>query len=77
MTPLHHIGEFFRNLLLHVPLGVARALFVAVPLTLLLWVLWLPRRQTTPGTPNSKPAENLKIWAALALGIQVLIYLIL
>jgi hypothetical protein len=44
---------------------------------LLLWVLWLPREQTTPDAANAAPMRNLKIWAALALGIQILIYLVL
>jgi hypothetical protein len=74
MSPLHQFGEAVRQLLLQVPLGVARALFVFLLIALLVWVLTLPRAQTTP--PNRKPrlGENLKLWASLALLIQILIY---
>ena len=77
MTPLHHLGEFFRSLLLLVPLEVVRAVFIAVPLGLLLWVLWLPREQTSPPAGAAGPLQNLKLWAALALLFQALIYLLL
>jgi len=77
MTPLHHLGNFVRELLLQVPLPVVRVLFLAVLGALLVWVLLLPREQTTPPRANVKPVENLKYWAALALGIQLVIYLLL
>lgn len=76
MTPLHHLGEFLRDLLLRVPLDGVRVLFVAVLAGLLLWVLWLPREQTCPADPG-QPLQNLKLWAALALLLQIVIYLVL
>ena len=73
MTPLHLVGEWLREALAMVPLTAVRALFVAVPLVVLVWVLALPRAATTDPATSSW-AGNLKMWAALALVIQVLIY---
>lgn len=74
MTPLHHIGEFFRNLTLAIPLGVVRLIFVGLLIALLIWVLRLPKAETTPPGGSDKPTENLKLWAGIALGAQILIY---
>jgi len=74
VTPLHHIGEFFRNLTVAIPLGVVRLLFLALLIGLLVWVLRLPKAETTPPDGSGKPTENLKLWAGLALGAQILIY---
>ncbi|MEY4939446.1 MAG: hypothetical protein RIQ93_1181 [Verrucomicrobiota bacterium] len=77
MTPLHHIGEALRQALLHVPLGFVRALFVALLVGLAIWVACLPRAQTTPDGAKPKLSQNLKMWTAITLGIQVVIYLLL
>ena len=74
MTFLHHIGKLIRELLLQVPLPVARALFLAVPIVVLIWVLRLPREVTTPPESTGRTCENLKYGAALALLIQIAIY---
>lgn len=74
MTPLHEIGDYLRELLLRVPMGVVRGLFVLFPAAVLAWVLFLPRSQTTPPKAETRLSENLKIWAAAALVIQILIY---
>lgn len=73
MTPLHAIGDFFRALALAVPMPVVRALFVAVPVVLILWVL-LRRRDLDS---DLRQARVLKLWAAAALAIQGLLYLFL
>ena len=77
MTPLHQFGEALRQLLLQVPLGVARALFLLLLGGLLCWVLTLPRAQTSPSDDPPRLAENLKIWAALSLIVQIAIYSLL
>ena len=77
MTPLHYIGGFVRNLLLQVPLPMVRVLFLAVPILLLIWVLRLPREATTPPQSTGRTGENLKIGAAVALVIQIVIYSVL
>jgi hypothetical protein len=74
MTPLHQIGNALRELMLAVPLPAVRILFVLVPLLLLAWVLFLPGEHTRPPGRKGKAGENLKIWAALALLIQIAIY---
>ena len=77
MTPLHEFGEALRQLLLQVPLGAARALFILLPLALLIWVLTLPSAQTKPPGGRARVSENLKLWAALSLLLQLLIYSVL
>ena len=74
MTPLHAFGNFLRELLQTVPLGWVRLLFVGSLGLVLLWVLRLPRAETTPATSSTRWDENLKLGAAIALVIQMLIY---
>jgi len=74
MSPLHYVGTWLRDMLALIPLNVVRVLFVALPVLLGVWVLRLPRAATTPDNLKSRPLENLKIWACVALLIQVLIY---
>lgn len=77
MTPLHQVGDFLRELFARIPLPVVRGLFLAVPTVLLIWVLLLPRRMTTPdetSVPSAHWSNNLKLWAGLALVIQMVIY---
>lgn len=76
-TPLHGFGDVIREALAGVPVTAARALFIAVLCVLLIWVLRLPRERVRP--PRETPAgwsSNLKLWAAVALTIQILIYLV-
>ena len=77
MTPLHYIGNFVRDQLLLIPLPVVRALFLALPILLLIWVFRLPRQATTPPESTGRWDENLKLWAGVALGIQIVIYCLL
>lgn len=70
MTPLHAIGAFVRELFLLVPMGVVRALFLAVPVLLLVWVL---RRKSDPDEPAAL-SRQLRIWASVALLVQIAIY---
>jgi hypothetical protein len=74
MTPLHGIGDFLRDLLMQVPLGVVRGMFLAVFVLLLLWVIRLPREAVI--NPE-RTTQNLKPWAVLALIVQIIIYSIL
>lgn len=75
MTPLHHVGDWLRTVLLAIPLPAVRGLFVILLAVILIWVLRLPREETTP--EQGRPVEwgeNLKVWAALALLIQIAMY---
>jgi hypothetical protein len=74
MTPLHGLGDFLRELLLRVPMGMVRGMFLAMFIVLLLWVLSLPREEVT--NPERR-TQNLKPWAVLALVVQILIYSLL
>lgn len=77
MTPLHYFGEFLRQTLQTVPLLAVKILFVASLVALLVWVLRLPQSATTPPGGAKRWDENLKIGAAVALAIQILIYSLL
>jgi hypothetical protein len=76
-TLLHHAGDAIRAAFSAVPSPVARAFFVGALVILLIWVLCLPKHRTRPreGEPGGWSA-NLKLWAAVALTIQITIYLI-
>ena len=75
MTPLHQFGEWVRQAMMQIPLSVVRVLFVAAIATLLIWVLSLPKSNVQPpDRPPSGLVDNLKLWAAVALVIQLLIY---
>lgn len=77
MNPLHAIGDALRDFFLAIPLGYARALFVAIPLLLMGWVLSLPTREVTPNGPVYRWDEDLRLWAWLALSLQVILYCVL
>jgi len=74
MTILHTIGDFIRDSLGLIPLLYIRILFVAILVALLVWVLMLPNRETTP--PDTKPtwSNNLKTWVTITLLLQIAIY---
>jgi hypothetical protein len=68
-------GDLIREFLLSIPLPVVRLLFVAVPTGVLIWVLLQPDSTMTSAGPAERPRWNLKWGAALALAIQIAIYL--
>lgn len=74
MTPLHHFGDLVRDAMLAIPLSWVRGLFLSTLIAVLVWVLLLPRSETTPAGGAKRWDENLKYGAALALGIQIIIY---
>jgi|694.fasta_scaffold14957_4 hypothetical protein len=74
-TILHQIGDFVRSILQWIPLEFVRFLFLGLIAAVLIIVLRRPKTETTPDKPGkSRWDENLKIWAALALVLQLLIY---
>ncbi len=77
MSPLHALGDLLRNLFLAVPLSVVRALFIAIPLLLMVWIIRLPASVTAAPGREHHWNEDLRTWAWLALAIQVLIYCVL
>ena len=76
MSPLHVVGEFIRQGLLQIPMGLVRGLFVGSLAIVLVWVLRLPKQITEPESGAQHWDENLKIGASLALVLQILIYLV-
>jgi hypothetical protein len=77
MTPIHQLGDLLRECLQTVPLSLVRLLFVGSLILLLIWVLMLPAKATTPPGGAKRWDENLKLGATVALVIQILIYTIL
>ncbi|MDA1276137.1 MAG: hypothetical protein O2960_19140 [Verrucomicrobia bacterium] len=77
MSPLHHFGDFVRELLLRIPLSAARVIFVLLMVLLLIWVLTLPRKDVVAPDSLGRASENLRLWAALALIVQVAVYALL
>lgn len=73
MTPLHHFGSFVRDLFAAIPLAAARGLFLATLVVVLVWVIRLPK-ETARSSPASRWTEDLRVWAAVALAIQIAIY---
>lgn len=74
MTPLHKIGDFLRETLMLIPLSGVRVLFLASLVAVLVWVILLPRERTEPPGGAKRWDANLKITAAVALLIQIVIY---
>lgn len=76
-TPFHAIGDFLRTMLQQVPLSTVRWLFIACLVAVLVLVLRLPSNQARSDVGSGRWDENLKIWATLALLIQIAIYILL
>lgn len=77
MTPLHHLGELLRNVMLAIPLPAVRALFLVTLFLLLIWVWLLPKSVTSPPGGARRWDENLKLGATVALVIQIIVYSLL
>ena len=74
MTLFHWIGDTLRQQLDQVPLSVARWLMIGLFLALMIWIVQLPATVTNPTDRPAKWTSDLKIWAWLALLIQIVIY---
>ena len=74
---LHWIGDQLRTALLQVPMWAARGLFIAVLLATMIWVVQLPKSETTPAGGTNRWQDDLRIWAWLALLFQVIVYFVL
>lgn len=77
MTPIHKFGDFLRETLMLIPLSAVRVLFLVSLVAVLVWVITLPRERTEPPGGAKRWDANLKITAALALLIQIVIYALL
>jgi hypothetical protein len=73
MTLLHFFGDWLRNLLMLFPRPAVRALFVALPVVVLFWMWLLPRTRAVEHLSDGW-TRDLKVWATLALVIQIVIY---
>ena len=73
MNALHTIGQWVRDALAAIPLGVVRGAIVVALTLLLAWVVRLPKTETTD-TGRGERRVDLRFGAALALLIQIAIY---
>ena len=73
---LVEFGEHLRTLFLQIPLWIARGLFLGVFFMLMVWIVQMPKSATTPRA-DSPWHEDLRIWAWLALIVQMLVYSLL
>lgn len=74
MTVLHWLGDAIRSSLMAIPLPLVRGVFVLLLCAVLVWVLLLPRDEAVPPDRPPRFGENLKLWASLALLLQILLY---
>lgn len=72
-TFLHDIGDAIRNAMATVPLSLVRWVFLAIPLVLLVWVLTC-RIGDDDENRDPQQIRLLRIGAALALVLQIVIY---
>jgi len=74
MSLLDEVGNALHRTFSLIPLSVVRSVFIAVLLLTMLWVLRLPNPEITPTGRTARWDDNLKLWAWLALALQVAIY---
>lgn len=70
------IGDQLRAAFLQVPLWAARSFFLALLFGLMVWVIQIPKSAATPKA-DSPWHEDLRVWAWLALVIQMFAYALL
>ncbi len=68
-------GDFLRELVIAIPLGVARMLFLLYFALLIFWVLTRPKSDVQGTLPISKKQIDLRPYAIVALSGQIIIYL--
>jgi hypothetical protein len=76
-TPIHDFGDWLRAALQSIPLTTVRGAFLAFLLIAWLGVLLAPAPQRE--ADEERPARwdgKLKLWASLALFVQIVIYLV-
>ncbi len=72
-----HFGSAIKDALNSVPMSVARGALALALLALAVWCLVLPRQYVMEGARRTTGWNDLRRWAALALFIQILLYLCL
>ena len=68
-------GDWLRDLTVAVPLNAARGLFILYFLVLLIWVITMKKSETSGTVPGKKKPIDLRIYAAAALIVQLILYL--
>jgi len=70
-------GDAMRDVLLAVPLPIARFLFLAIPAMLLLWALLMDPSRLRGQFSEHGRTVNLRPYILIALAIQIAIYTLL
>lgn len=70
------IGDQLRAGFLQIPLWAARGLFLTLLFGLMVWIVQMPKSATAPRA-DSPWHEDLRVWAWLALVIQMFAYALL
>lgn len=68
-------GEAMRNLVLMVPMPVAKGIFILYFLILIVWVASLPRKESVFKLEMFKKEISLKPFAIFSLSLMIAIYL--
>ena len=69
-------GEAMRNIVLMVPMPVAKGIFILYFLILIVWVATLPRHESVFEPQMLKKEISLKPFAIFSLSLMIVIYLI-
>ena len=74
-TILQVPGEILGNIALMVPISMAKGIFILYYLTIITWVITLPKEETVFEPSFLKKEVNLKPFAIAALSFMIVIYL--
>ena len=70
---LHWIGDQLRQSFVAIPLWAAKGLFLGLLFGLMVWIVQIPKSAATPHA-SAAWHEDLRLWAWLALLIQMFVY---
>lgn len=74
-TVLQIPGQIMRDIVLAIPMPLARGIFIAYFLTLLVWVMLLPKEEAQFQPSEGGQVRSLKPMTAVSLAIIIGIYL--
>jgi hypothetical protein len=69
-------GDMMRDMLLAIPMPVAKGIFIGWFLFLIIWVLRLPREEVMYKPEGSDKEVPLRPFAVASLSLMIVIYLI-
>ena len=69
-------GQFLRDILMSIDLGIAKLLFILYFFAIAFWVYNLPKSEVILDNKESGKEINLRPYALVAMGSMIIIYLI-